>query len=291
MKNLLLIAFASLFILSGCSITGNYEHVEAITMDAAAAPEVRGASGYQKPNTRSSRFSANVYSGISDKESIQGIRNKLGDCSKISGCEGFNEAKINVKEDVDATYKTTIPYFSASAEMLKKNDLTLWSLGLSINDGLYGFGSFGFNTTYFEIGATLGFWFNYRDFNYSGTSYYCSESIFDSEDIHRTNIGGSSNSSFVFTYGGYVSAYYEQFSLNYSLNVYRPRPNYANSFSSNENTELQADFDLPIVLTEYITAGYRIGQNWEIRLGAVNTFGEFPGWHWNLTAGLSYYPN
>ena len=52
---------------------------------------------------------------------------------------------------------------------------------------------------------------------------------------------------------------------------------------------MQADFEFPLVMTEYIVLGYKLNENMELRLGAANTFGEFPGWHWSATGGVSYY--
>ena len=86
-------------------------------------------------------------------------------------------------------------------------------------------------------------------------------------------------------YGGFASAYYGPLSLSFSFSVYRPDPAYSKS-----NDNLQAKFAFPRVMTEYIVAGYRLNDSWEFRVGAANTFGEFPGWHWSVTGGVSYYP-
>ena len=53
-------------------------------------------------------------------------------------------------------------------------------------------------------------------------------------------------------------------------------------------SEINADFELPWVITEYLTAGYKFNEEWELRIGAVNVFGDFEGWHWSMISGISY---
>jgi len=269
----------SLTLLYGCA--GSYGHVEKVEMEAKAAPEVRGASGYQEPNTSSIRFSANVYMGKSQKEYIKGIKNPKGSCSGMENCNGFD--KINVKESVDAVYKVTAPYASGTFQYLGKASALLWSAGANIQDGLHGFAALGINTKYVEAGLSLGLWLYYRHFEYSGTEYYCF-SFDNDKEIQTSPFSDESTIDLSITTGGFISAYFDQFSLNYSLNVYRPNPSYLVS-----TNELQADFDLPLIFTSYITAGYRINKNWEVRMGAVNITGDFPGAHWRGVANLSAY--
>jgi hypothetical protein len=95
----------------------------------------------------------------------------------------------------------------------------------------------------------------------------------------------------VITYGGYASTYYGPYSLNFSVNIYRPDPSYPGDDDDNvsRSSGTISEFDFPLVVTGYLTAGYRINENWEVRLGASNIVGELPGWHWGATGGISYY--
>lgn len=285
MKALGFVGFAfALFLFSGCSISGSYGHVETFEMETLAAPELRGAGGFREPNTSATRFSANVHMGNPEKERLSGIVNKKGNCSDLADCEEYRDIKVN--ENVDATYRMGFSILTASLDYVYKHNLLMLGAGASINKGVFGNAFMGLNTKYFEVGASAGLWIHRRDFTYSGTDYYCVHYFLGGDELEEGSFESSTNIGLAATYGGFASAYYGPFSLNFSFNVYRPDPSYPNQ--SNDN--LQADFLFPRVMTEYIVAGYRLNDSWEFRLGAANTFGEFPGWHWSVTGGVSYYP-
>ena len=285
MKALGFVGFAfALFLFSGCSISGSYGHVETFEMEALAAPELRGAGGFREPNTSATRFSANVHMGNPEKERLSGIVNKKGNCSDLADCEEYRDIKVN--ENVDATYRMGFSILTVSLDYVYKHNLLMLGAGASINKGVFGNAFMGLNTKYFEVGASAGLWIHRRDFTYSGTDYYCVHYFLGGDELEEGTFESSTNIGLAATYGGFASAYYGPFSLNFSFNVYRPDPSYPNQ--SNDN--LQADFLFPRVMTEYIVAGYRLNDSWEFRLGAANTFGEFPGWHWSVTGGVSYYP-
>ena len=251
--------------LTGC--VADYAHVTKVNMEVVPAPEMRGASGYMESNQSKIRFSGSVNIGDDEEVKIKGLKNPLG-----PGCDSKcrSEMENRVSEDVDATYSIVYPYVESSFESLHKNGNFLWSLGLGISRGAYGFFTVGFNTKHFEIGLADELWWVFRDFEYS-VEYY--------DDLF---VSGSSRTGMALrnVFGGYASVYLDKVSLNYSINAYRPSPTYSDS-------DAHADFDLPYVLTEYISVGYRFTKTVEARVGAVNMFGEFPGWHWSGFGSVS----
>lgn len=125
--------------------------------------------------------------------------------------------------------------------------------------------------------------------SYNGSVSY-SKDLFD----------GRSEADLLWTYGGYASVYFGPVSLNYSISVYYPSAEYEEGDESYLNTDFEwngnydeshllANFELPLVLTEYITLGYRLNEKLELHAGAINIFGDYPGWHWSGTAGFSLY--
>lgn len=281
-----LLCAIAMALFTGCSIDGMHGHVEYFEMEVPAAPEVRGASGFQKPNTRDWRGSINVHAGVTERERLSGIRNDVEPCSNVGQCP--NTSKQDWPEDVYGTYKITFPRWDASLDILNKYDLFLWSFGFSYNDGLFSYVSIGMNTPSFEFGAGIGLWIMGRNYEYAGTNLICLQDLFDEEKytLDESDFSASSGISNVFTYNVYASVFYKAFSLNYSVTAYTP-VNDANE--SNNDYYVDAGFSLPLVLTEYITASYRINKNWEVRAGAINVFGNFPGWHWAATSGITYY--
>lgn len=248
------IARLPFFILAlvGCSLSAQYNHIDKITMDANAAPEIRGADGFYERNGGKFRVSASLHLGEAKSE-------KISDAN------------------TDATCQVQYPYVTISLDNLIKGRFFLWGWNATIDKGIFVNHIIGFNTKYFEAGISIGLWLHKRDFEYSGTEYAYS----DSSKAQELEFTESYSWGFTVTYGGFASVYHGPFSLGYSVNIYRPVPVYR------KNVEPQIDF--PFVMTEYITAGYRLNKNWELRLGATNTFGGFPGWHWGVIGGLSYY--
>jgi hypothetical protein len=287
MKNLIALLLSSL-VLVGCGYTRHYDHVEAFEMEVYAAPEVRGAGSYKEPNTANVRLSANVHAGPQEKERLHGLVNKMDGCRDVVNCEGFKPE--NVQENVDGTYKMAYPILNASLDYISKKELFLWGFSFAVDKGFYASLLLGINTRYFEVGASIGWWNYFRRYKYSGTSYDC-DHYWGKESLDAYPFNSSNGVGQSFTYGGYASAYYGPFSLNFSVNVYRPDASYPGESSDRDSGygDILSDFEFPLVVTEYITAGYRINPQWELRLGASNVLGEFPGWHWGATGGISYY--
>lgn len=247
-------------------------------MEIPAGPEVRGASFYQKSKTGNLRISGNVHLGQSEKIDIEGITSKTGDCSAMEKCL---QHEFTVDDHVQATYKTSYPIVTGSMEYLYKYKILLWSVGGAINDGFFAFTSGGINTDFFEVGANIGIWGYHRHFEYSGIDYQCSADWGDNRYLSEHPFGDSNKFGASVVYGLYAGTYYDHFSLNFSINTYKPHTRYNTS-------EINADFELPWVITEYLTAGYKFNEEWELRIGAVNVFGDFEGWHWSMISGISY---
>lgn len=270
---------ASLF-LAACTVDGRYGHVEGVRVDIPASPEIHGAGHFQEPNTRRWRAAANVHLGKEERANVDGIENPLGDCSDIEHCRG--NAQIEVYEKVDAEYRTVYPIVSASIERLYKGDLLLWSWGAGINRGIYGFGTFGVNARNFELGVSLGIWMMTHGQSYSGSYYQCVRWDWESEyQLERSGFGEIDRSVLdaSFLYGLHAAAYFGQFSLMASAEIYRP-----NLYVSDK--DIHADFMLPYVITEFFEVGYLLNENWELYAGLSNILGDFEGWHFSLLAGV-----
>lgn len=278
-KALLLLGIFLLNFLSlwGCA-SANYEHVNQVSMEIPAGPEVRGASSYQKSKMGNLRISGNVHLGKSEKIDIKGITNEPGDCKEMEDCL---QSEFTVDNHVDASYETSFPIVTGSLEYLYKDDIVLWSVGGAINDGFFAFASGGINTEFFEFGVSIGFWGYYRKFEYSGIDYSCSSDWEDNRHLYEDPFGDSNNFGFALVPGLYAGAYYDKLSLNFSINTYKPDLRYNTS-------ELHAAFKLPSVISEYLTVGYKFNQRLELRIGAANVFGDFEGWHWSVISGLSF---
>ena len=287
MKYLCVLLLSS-FLLVGCGYTSHYAHVEKFEMETPAAPEIRGAGNYKEPNTANVRLSANVHAGPQDKEQLHGLRNSMDGCGDLTRCRGYKPEEV--KEKVDGTYKIMYPYVEASLDYISKKDLFLWGFTFALDKGLYSSLILGINTKYFEVGGSLGMWMYFRKFNYSGTTYDC-DTFLSSDRLDKYPFESSNGMGTVITYGGYASTYYGPYSLNFSVNIYRPDPSYPGDDDDNvsRSSGTISEFDFPLVVTGYLTAGYRINENWEVRLGASNIVGELPGWHWGATGGISYY--
>lgn len=284
-KNFILFFTLIPFFFTGCTVTGSYGHVEAFDMEVAAAHEVRGASGYLEPHKSTMRLSANVRPGSKKKENLSGIVNKVGDCKDIVNCKGFNRAAIN--EDVDGVYTINFPIVTGSFDFILKMENMLWGINVGIDNGGNGNFLFGFNSEHFEIGLALGLWVHARNFEYSGTEYNCVKYAWSSkEELVSGSFNKASDMEMLFTYGAFASAYIDPVSINYSINIYRPHPSYSNDW---DGDKLNADFDYPLVVTQYITLGVRLNKYIELRLGAINMFGGFSESYWAFNGGFGFY--
>lgn len=271
-------------VFSGCSISSSYGHVDHVLMETPAAPNIHGANGYQESGTSVWKATANVAYNNQEKELVREMPNSMEYCDNLSNCMSVEERKKH--EMVDVSYRTHFSIMDATIENSHKIGDFLWNWGVGLNQGVYGFLALGFNTKHLEAGASYSIWMQKRDFRYAGTRYSCSYWSYNGSYSYDTDsFSGRSRYDLLWTYGGYASAYWGPVSLNYSLSVYQPSANY----DSDDEYHLQANFELPLVLTEYITLGYRINEKLEVHGGAINIFGDFPGWHWSGTAGFSLY--
>ena len=284
-KNFILFFILILLLFSGCTVTGSYGHVEAFDMEVAAAHEVRGASSYLKPHTNTMRLSANIRPSKEHKEDLSGIVNRAGSCKDIVNCKGFDKSAI--QENVDGTYSIKFPFITGSFDFIAKMENMMLGVNVGIDNGGNGNFVFGFNTEYFELGIALGLWVHARDFEYSGTEYNCIKYTWTSkEELSASHFTKSSDMELHFTYGGFASAYLGPASINYAINIYRPKPSYGKDW---DGDKLNANFDFPLVVTQYIALGFRMNERIEFRLGTVNMFGGFSGSYWAFNGGFSFY--
>ena len=271
----------ALLLLNGCAVSSTYGHIENYNMDVSPAPELRGAGAYIKNDSASLRLSGHINMGPSGKDKRSGIKNDLSGCSGLVNCDGFDS--VYVDQYVNAEYEMVYPYVTASLDYVHKWELVMMGFGFGLDKGAFFDVMLGFNTKYFEMGAVAGMWMIARSFRYSGTEYECTKFAFSDDELTSTWFSSSNGTGITFFYGGYATVFVGAFSLNVSFDVYRPDP----AFS--ENDDVIANFDFPLVLTGYATAGYRINKNWEVRLGAVNFTSKFPDKHISVNGGASYY--
>lgn len=272
------------FLFVGCSGVNKVAHIDEFNMEVLATPEVRGVGKSLSSDTSVVRMALNVHVGAQEKEELSGIVNKRSSCKfRCDDAEDFE-----LKEDVDAEYSLGYPIVSGSLDYFVKTGLAIIGFGFGIDHGGYIDGLLGVNAKYFEIGITGGFWVYPRYFAYHGQELYC-EYDWPGHDTFSANaFHASSDMGYSWFFGGFASVFIGPITLYFSTSVYTPDPNYEDV--DDEGTDnLHADFEFPMVITEYISVGYRFLENWEIRLGTANLFGEFPGWHWSFNGGVSYY--
>lgn len=286
MRKIILLFLIPAFVLfSGCTITGSYGQVEAFDMTVSPAHELRGASSYLEPHKNTMRLSGNIHAGRKKEGNISGLTNKVGDCKDIVNCPGFY--RYSIRENVDGVYMVDFPLFSASFDFIKKFEDVILGVNAGYDNGFDGNFVLGYNTEYFEIGAALGLWLLFRDFHYSGTEYNCIKYLRTSEEeLKQSSFERSSDKEILFTYGGFASVYFGLASLNYSINIYRPNPSYS---EDSDGDKMNANFDFPLVVTQYITLGLRVHERIDIRLGTVNIFGGFSKSHWAFNGGIGFY--
>lgn len=276
----------ALLTLSGCGATvKSYSHVEKVDMDVYAAPEHRAAGSYLEPGSHTTRLSATLNLGYDSKEKVTGIRNKKGDCSDIEKCKGAKDIDIN--ENLDLTYHLKNNIVNGYMDYLTKSGSILWGFNIGVNRGFDAAFILGINTEHFEAGATAGLWYHQRVLTYSSTEYWCSFYLSDDTygDINERESISQEEVGFDFIYGGYISLFVSNFSLNYSVSIYTPD----SPFPTDKGSELHGNFEMPLVMTNYFSLGYRLNKRWEARMGASNTYGEFPGWHWEINSSASFY--
>lgn len=297
----LLVALA---MLCGCSTSSTYTRINAFELEVPSAPDMHGVNGYMNPGESNWRISGDV--NIHKEEGLHrggyGVNStscKLGSCDRIH----LPQEKVH-----DNFVRKNMDYFSGDIEYLTKSGSSrdaidqnaggMFSFGIAYRQGALIHAGFGINTRYFEVGATLGLWGQYRHLTYRATKYSCYRDVFpanfyayqDDEDKeiyeeHYTDYDDAT--TIVGTYGGYLSAYYGPMFLTFSASIYTPVMTLTTSDSYYGFRNMEED--MPKVITEYFTFGYRISKMVEVHAGASNMLGEFEGWHWGATGGVSLY--
>lgn len=290
----LLVALA---MLCGCSTSSTYTRINAFELEVPSAPDMHGANGYMNPGESNWRISGDV--NIHKEESmsrggygVNATSCKLGSCDKIH----LPQEKVH-----DNFVRKNMDYFSGGIEYLTKSGLPrdtidqnaggMFSFGIAYRQGALIHAGFGVNTKYFEAGATLGLWGQYRHLTYRATKYTCYGSVFatlDDDKVYEEHYTDYDDATtIVGTYGGYLSAYYGPMFLTFSASIYTPVMTLTTSDSYYGFRNMEED--MPKVITEYFTFGYRISKMVEVHAGASNMLGDFEGWHWGATGGVSLY--
>jgi len=254
MNNLKFVFTLLLFsvLLSGCVVEGD-PNITKARLEVNPAPEMRGA-GENMTTNRQLRFSGGVNAGASKNIDVDGVHNS-----------DF--------KDIDLDYSIEYGILNGAVEYAIKKKVFLINAGVGLNKGLYTFGSFGLNTSYFELGVSGGLWYNFRDFYCEGTQTTTTLIFFQETDDYANH--SSRGASLML--GGYAAMYVGDFSFGVSASVYE---------ADVESSDLSYP---PAVYTLYGTVGYRIDKHWAVRAGAVGLQGDgFDRAYWSGVAGVSY---
>ena len=253
-RSLVLFAFflTTAFMLSGCFVTAEY--LSKAKMEVNPAPEMRGAGEYFDAKYKF-RYFGGVSLGPSSSQKIHGINNEM---SAWCDNECRNVMKNNnVLHQVNVEYNFEYSHINGSAEILLggKGPL-LWSLGLGINSGVYGFTSLGLNAKHFEVGISAGAWINNRGYEFEGINY----------NFHHVpmvqGVESSSHLTGTSLLGFYTSLYFGSIGFDVSASMY-------DVDFENENLS-----KVPMVFTIYTAVSYRLNNRWRVRAGAVNLQGD-----------------
>ena len=267
-KQKLLLAFTSLFALffTGCVST----YVHKFRMTASEAPEVHGANTYQMPHSSSWRITGKVNANqrkdmdVTNESSVYKDLNHLFD-----SYEGFSSA----------TYTMGGIDFTGKMDYLYKIDNLILGMGVGYKDGIYHHFTLGFNFLNFEFGGFIGGFHQYSDLEYDGKT--CNDEWYYDDDECRYFADHHYRFNSSIMGGMFAGVYFEKLFFNYSLSVYRPRP----EIESYDNYDL----DVPQIATSYLTTGYRFNRWIEFSVGGIATYVEGSDWNLGFTSGISLY--
>ena len=239
--------------LSACSVA----RVNNFAFDASDAPEVRGPSTYIEPDENISRLSVSLVKADEDEVLLPVRSPKLDERVAVSLTDGptVSTAPKKLKENY-ARLDIGGYNFSASIDFIMKWESIFFQLGLAYYDGAYYYASLGTNHKYYEYGVFVGELHQITRVNYYG--YWCSANGCTREDLHdKFETSELRMLSDVFL-GGYVGFHLWRLSLNYTLSAYTP---------SLDVPDLS--YTMPMIVSNYVSAGIKITDNLMIRGGAV----------------------
>lgn len=283
-KKLTLFTFAAFTLFwAGCASTTTFSHIEEVSTEIPAAPDVHGANGNQiRPF--SLRGNANLHISKEDDIKISGIKNERKHC-KVGRCD--SDTLLGSSDYATAYYKTSSLYGSGGFDGLVSAKPLLFGFGFQYNHGFYTHLSMGINTRHFELGALAGLWIMHRHQKYSGQEFICSYNpSLEKKTFTEDYFEESTNYTLTGSYGGYASLYNGPLFITYSLNIYKPTID----ADDDDSDYLEGyDIDLPYVFTHHINVGYRFLHFLEYHIGMTFINGDFKSPDPEVNTGISVY--
>ncbi|OWV00073.1 hypothetical protein B7994_08355 [Fibrobacter sp. UWR2] len=243
---------AAALALSACSVA----RVNNFEFGASEAPEVRGPSTYIEPNENIARVSASLIAADEDEVLMPVKSRKLDErvAVKLSDVT-VSTAPKKVQENY-ARLDIGGYSFAASVDFILKWDAIFFQLGLAYYDGAYYYASLGTNHKYYEYGVFVGEFHQITRVKYYG--YWCSVdgcTQDDRDDKYESTQLRMLSDVFL---GGYAGLHFWRLSLNYTLSLYTP---------SLDVPDLS--YTMPMIVSNYLSAGIKITDNLMVRGGAV----------------------
>ena len=254
---ILAIAMTSL-VLSACTVA----HVNNFKFDASPSPEVSGPGKYIE-NGGMARISGSFTAADEDEVPFP-VRSRTLDenlSNRIGGTTLDQVARDSVVriESNNAILKIDGYHISLSLDFFIKFSTMFVQLGIGGYDGLYYYAALGANHKYYDWGVFLGEFNQFTTVDYFG--YWCGLDGCTVDDKDDSFI----DSDFLILgdvfFGAYVGAYVWKFSLNNTISMYVPGVNVG-----------KIDYDMPYVISNYTSLGFRLSDGWTVRGGTVLSF-------------------
>jgi len=278
-------------LLNGCVLGHSRGILVQGTEQVRAAPEVRGANKEIQPRSNFMSVRGGMRLGKTETVRAGSLENDLSDIVSCEDCEGpisnYRYAKLFYE------IAATGPY--ATFEYLHKFKVFTIGVSAGYDNGAYVSPVIGANFKNFEFGATLAM--ETVTTKYKKTAYAVIEEpdcygwlCEDSADPGDSEIDVETKDSYLsYAPGIYFAFFIDRFSISYSGSMFQPN-NFFDDVKTDEDhlvTKLKDD-EMPTVLTNHISVGYNITDEFVVRLGLTNVYGEFPGWHWSGSGGVEY---
>lgn len=251
----------ALITLEACS----YAQVSNFKFNASESPEVRGPGTYLEEQDNMGRMSVSLLGGPKDEIPFL-VRPVLdGDVTSIVVGEAVDGATLSPSASKVAMNNSVIELGDysviASMDFFMKWKQAYFQLGLGVYDGLYYYAGMGINRKYFEAGVFLGQFHQFTTVYYYG--YWCDDLRCNDDDNNGTFSADEPHLLSDVFVGVYAGLHAWRLSLDYSFSTYTPSVN-VNSL----------DYDMPAVISNYLSLGIRLTDSWIVRGGVVATFAD-----------------
>lgn len=253
---ILAIATTSL-VLSACTIA----HVNNFKFDASPSPEVSGPEK-DLDGESMARVSASFTAADEDEVTFP-VSSHVLDASRF-GSNGGSLERVN-PDSVRRVYSNNAVLkidgynVSASLDFFVNLNLFYFQLGIGVYDGLYYYAGFGANRKYYEWGVFIGEFNQFTTIDYFG--YWCGIDGCTEEDMDDSYVANDFLVLGDVFFGAYVGAHVWRLSLNNTVSMYVPGVDVG-----------QMEYEMPVVVSNYTSLGFRIIDNWSVRGGTVITF-------------------